>query len=243
MTQDNLKGVFLGRTLVQTNGVIGGAKHVFVPLEGYKNELVFPLFGGQVKNPFKGAAKIFAGDLMEYRTNDDGVKPEIYILKTFKVKSSVSTTLKIYRDGFKHIPFVGDILMKAPASIGGTGGATAVTAVKKTTDDGGNVWEITLADTNIGTLSDGDILVEAAEAGTAKAMLVKNINAVAPCDYDFLYEPVADASSDDDFESARYFLTPALGGNMFKSKMSPLPACVDEFNKSSVNGWFRIEGY
>ena len=87
-TKDNMTGVFLGRTLVQQHGEIGGARSVFVKLQGNKNELVFPTFGGQIKNPFKGQAKLYAGDLCEYRTDENGVKPQIFILKTFEVKSA-----------------------------------------------------------------------------------------------------------------------------------------------------------
>ena len=242
LTENGYNGVFLGRSLFQAKGDTGGAKHVFVKWQGSKDDLVYPTFGGQVMNPFKGAAKLFAGDLMEIRYDEKGLNPSIYLLKTYKVKSLASTTLKIYRDRYSHIPFVGDVLMKAPATIGGTGGATAISAVKKSTDAGTDVWDITLADTNIGTLADGDILVEAVEAGTGKAMLVKTINAVAACDYDFLYSPVADTSDDDEFGEARYFLTPAVAATMYKKQMSPYPECVEVFNISNFNGQFHLDG-
>lgn len=236
-------GEFLGRTLVQVRGTIGGARNVFVKWQGSKDDLVFPTFGGRIMNPFKGQAKIYAGDLFEYRTDENGKNPVLYILKTYKVKSLASTTLKIYRDGYSHIPFVGDVLMKAPATIEATGGASTVTAVKQTTDAGKDVWELTISDENIGTLTDGDILVEAAEAGTGKKMLVQSINAVAPCDYDFMYSQVANpASEEDDFDNARYFLTPAIAGTMYKSKMSPVPACCEVFNLSNINGQFHVDG-
>lgn len=241
-TIDNLTGVFLGRTLIQQKGEIGGSRYVFVKLQGQKNDLVFPTFGGKVMNPFKGAAKIYAGDLFEYRTNDEGLKPEIYILKTYKVKSMSGTTIKIYRDGYKHIPFVGDVLMKAPDTIGAQGGqASVVTAVVKDQDAGTDVWEVTV-DTEISGLVDGDILVEAKDkAQTATGtMLVQNINAVAPYDYDFLYYPAA-TDNNDDFEKARYYLTPALGGTMYVNKMSPMPNCVLDLNKCNINGWFKVE--
>lgn len=241
-TIDNLTGVFLGRTLIQQKGEIGGSRYVFVKLQGQKNDLVFPTFGGKVMNPFKGAAKIYAGDLFEYRTNDEGLKPEIYILKTYKVKSMSGTTIKIYRDGYKHIPFVGDVLMKAPETIGARGGqASVVTAVVKAQDSNVDVWEVTV-DTEISGLVDGDILVEAKDkTQTATGtMLVQNINAVAPYDYDFLYYPAA-TDSNDDFEKARYYLTPALGGTMYVNKMSPMPECVLDLNKCNINGWFKVE--
>lgn len=226
-----LSGVFFGRTLIQQRGKMGGSRHVLVKLQGVKNELVFPTFGGQLQNPFGGAAKIYAGDLFEFRTDDAGVNPKVYLLKTFKVKSASDTTVIIERDGFKHIPFVGDSLMVAPEEIGGAGTAATVTGVKATSD----TWELTL---NVSlTASEGDILVEADAEGN---MLVKDINAVAPCDYDCLYAPAV-AGDKEDFDKARYFIAPALGGLMYTKKMSPMPACVLKLNKCNINGWFKVE--
>lgn len=227
-------GVFLGTVMLQQRGEFGGARSVFVKLQGVKNDLVFPTFGGQLANPFKGKAKIFAGDLMEYRVNADGFKPSIYLLKTYKVKSQSGTKVVIYKDGYKHIPFVGDILMKAPDTLGGTGKAYTVTAV--TVNAEGN-WELTFG-TAIDSVVDGDILVEGASASATAKMLVERINAVAPCDYDCFYDP---ASNSDDFDGARYMLTPALAGTMYVHRMSPVPACVLVHNKCDVNGWFKVD--
>lgn len=244
MNTEGLRGNFFGRTLVQQRGEIGGARDVFVKLGGLKNDLIFPTFGGRVMNPFKGAAKIYAGDLIEYRTDDKGVKPEIYLLKTYQVaKTTTGTTIQIVRDGYKHKPFVGDVLMKAPDTMGGTGAAYTITAVvaKNNGGDASNekVWEITVG-TALGSLNKGDILVEAEEENASGSMLVKNINAVAPCDYDFLHSDPSDPSDEtDEFDKARYYMTPALGGLMYKHKMSPVPACVEKAcNEVKVNGWF-----
>ena len=231
----NPNGVFMGTTMLQSHLTIGGARSVFVKLQGVKKDLVFPTHGGQLANPFKGKAKFFAGDLMEYRPDSHGVHPSIYLLKTYKVKSQSGTKVVIYKDGFKHVPFVGDILMKAPASIGGTGKAYAVTAVSVNSD--GN-WELTFG-TAIDSVSDGDILVEGKETGTNKEMLVKRINCVAPCDYDCFYDP---ATSSSDFDGARYMMTPALIGTMIEAKMSPVPACVKALNKCDIPGWFKVDG-
>ena len=76
-------GFFGGRSLVQQSGSKGGARHVFVKIDDIKDDLVFPTGGGQVMNPFPGAAKIYAGDLMEFRTDDNGLKGKVYILKTY----------------------------------------------------------------------------------------------------------------------------------------------------------------
>lgn len=224
----------MGTTLLQSHGSYGGAKSVFVKLGGSgKDDLLFPTHGGRLMNPFKGAARIFAGDLFEYRTDANGENPEVYLLKTYKVKSQSGTTVVIYKDGYKHIPFVGDVLMKAPNVIGGTGKAYTVSAVAVNSD--GN-WELTF-NTAIDSVVDGDVLVEAKEEAAEGEMLVKVVNSVAACDYDCFYAPAVDAN---DWEGARYHISPALGGLMYTNKMSPMPACVLSLNKCDVNGWFRV---
>lgn len=239
LTENGYNGVFFGRSLFQAKGDTGGAKHVFVKLQGEKNNIVYPTFGGRVMNPFKGAAKFFAGDLAEFRTDENGLNPSYYLLKVYKVKSQSGTTVNLYRDRYTHIPFAGDILMKAPATIGGTGTAGAVTAVAKGNDGATDTWVLTV-DSNLTGLNDGDILVEGTEVGASANMLVQNINSVAGCDYDFLYSPAADPTDDDEFGDVRYNVALQLGGLMWKSKMSPIPACVEVFNQANVNGWFEV---
>ena len=226
-------GVFRGRKTIQKSGSIGGSRAVFVKLQGNKNELVYPTFGGFLKNPFKGTAKAFAGDLFEYRTDEDGVNPELYLLKTYLVESVSGTTVNIVRDGYKHIPFVGDKIGVAPEEIGSSMTAVTITAVAKSKVGNVDVWACTVS----GTLSaeKGDVLVEADADGK---MLVKNINAVAPTDLDMFDAPATD---DEDFDNARYSYAPALGGIMYVSKMSPMPECVLKLNTCRVNGWYQVQ--
>lgn len=235
-------GYFGGRSLAQQTGSKGGARHVFVKLDDIKDDLVFPTGGGQVMNPFPGAAKIYAGDLMEFRTDDNGLKGKIYILKTYEVVAYDAPTkkLSVVRDGYHHIPFIGDTLTVAPSTIGGTGEKlTVVARTKTTTTDGKDVWELTLSAAATTAPKKGDILVESDADGK---MLVKNINAVAAWDYDFLWSEAADPDASTlDFEAARYFLTPTLRGTMYIKKMSPLPDCVKALNLANINGWFRID--
>jgi hypothetical protein len=227
-------GVFRGRKTIQRSATIGGARSVFVKLQGNKNELVYPTFGGYIMNAPKGAPdKVFAGDLVEYRTDENGVNPEIYILKTFLVESASGTTVNIVKDGFKHIPHVGDKVGVAPEEIGGKMTAVTVTAVKPSKVGNVEVWAVT---TNSAlTASKGDVLVEADADGN---MMVKHINAVCPTDLDMFD---AAATGDEDFDGARYSYTPALGGLMYTNKMSPLPECVKKINQAKVNGWFQIQ--
>ena len=229
---ENQFGVFRGRKLVQTSGEVGGARSVFVKIKGIKNELVYPTFGGKVMNPPKGYGfKFYAGDLFEYRTNEKGVAPEVYLLKTYLVESASGSTVNIVRDGYKHKPFVGDVIGVAPAEIGGEMTEVTVTAVSESKVGDVAVWALTVNGSI--SASKGTILVEGDGEGN---MLVKNVNGVADCDGSML-EP----ASDDEFEGARYHYTPALGGIMYAHKMSPMPACVLKENQCKVNGWFQIQ--
>lgn len=233
MINDYQIGAFRGRKLIQRRGEVGGAKSVFVKLQGIKNELVYPTFGGQIKNPFKGAAKMFAGDLCEYRTNDKGVKPEIFILKTYLVESVSGSVVNIVKDGYKHIPFVGDKIGVAPDEIGGAVTAVTINSIKVAKVGDVDVWACTCSATL--AAEKGDVLVEADAEGK---MMVKAINGVFDADADMLDAP---STGDDDFDGARYMYTPALGGIMYTHKMSPMPKCVLDLNIAKVNGWFQIQ--
>lgn len=234
MINETQYGAFRGRKLIQTRGEIGGQKSVFVKVKGIKNELVYPTFGGKVMNPPKGFGfKMFAGDLVWFKTNDKGVKPEVYFLKTYLVESVAGSVVNIVRDGYKHKPFVGDVLGVAPEEIGGAMTSATITAVKEAKVGDVNVWACTMNATL--TAEKGDVLVEADGDGK---MLVKNINAVMDSDADML-DPAS--VGEDDFDGARYHYTPALGGLMYAWRMSPVPACVLALNQSKINGWFQIQ--
>jgi hypothetical protein len=226
-------GYFRGRKTTQRRGTVGGARSVFVKLQGNKNELVYPTFGGYIKNPFKGTAKLFAGDLIEYRTDNDGVNPEIYILKTYLVESASGTTVNIVKDAYKHIPFVGDKIGVAPSELGGEMTAVTINSIKTSKVGDVEVWACTCSAAL--TTKKGDVLVE---ADGSNKMMVKAINAVAPTDLDMFDAP---ATGDEDFDGARYSYTPALGGIMYISKMSPMPACVLAENQAKINGWYQIQ--
>lgn len=233
-------GYLPGRALVQARGSIGGHRYVFVKLQmSGKDALVFPTTGCVIKNPFKGNARAFAGTLFEY--NPDGTG---YILKSYAVAKATAeatdTDIYLKRDGYSLIPFVGDILMVAPTTLTGKGTAVTVTAVKAETDaTAGDVWKVTLSAT-LGALTTSSVLVEAKEAGASKDAMVTNPNSYLPCDFDFVFDP---AASDNDFDGARYLITPALAlGDVFlyTDRMQPLSAALKGLNKSKVNGWFNI---
>lgn len=233
-------GYLPGRALVQARGSIGGHRYVFVKLQmSGKDALVFPTTGCVIKNPFKGNARAFAGTLFEY--NPDGTG---YILKSYAVAKATAeatdTDIYLKRDGYSLIPFVGDILMVAPTTLTGKGTAVTVTAVKAETDTtAGDVWKVTLSAT-LGALTTSSVLVEAKEAGESKEAMVTNPNSYLPCDFDFVFDP---AASDNDFDGARYLITPALAlGDVFlyEDRMQPISAALKALNKSKVKGWFNI---
>lgn len=239
-------GTFAGSVLAQTSDGIGGYKKVFVNLSGPAPSPQYPLYGGILVNPFKGHGKIYAGDLVEYTT--DG---KCKLLKTYEIgkatKESTDTDIYISSGAnangsvFRHIPFVGDFLMKAPNTLTGKGTAVTVTAVEKTFDAKGKQdgWKVTIS-AALGSLAKGDVLVEAsAGTGSVQAM-VTNPNCYVEVDYDC---PATPATGDDDFEGARYLFTPnIMMGNRFAyiALMSPLPASVKSINTSRIEGWFKL---
>lgn len=236
-------GVFAGTVLIQAHGSLGGSRNVFVKLQtSSKNGLVYPTVGGVLTNPFKGNAKIFAGDLIEYDPGiEDDASATVKILKSYEVAADAAegTEILIVRDGFHHIPFVGDFLMAAPKNLTTKGTAVTVTAVEATTDAAaGDVWKLTLSAAL--AVKKGDVLVEASAGTGSVTAMVTNPNAYAPCDFDFVYNP---AASTDDFEGARYLFTPCLAGPytvLYTSKMSPIPQAVLALNTSKVKGWFAL---
>lgn len=240
----NNSGFLAGRALIQAHGEIGGLRYVFVKLIGAsKDAFRAPTSGGKLLNPFKGNAKIYAGDFMEYDPGIDGNNgATVKILKSYQVAKAVGetdTSVLIVRDGYKHIPFVGDNIMVAPETLDGTGKAVTVTAVEATTEAGADVWKLTLS-AAIGAVGKDVVLVEAEAAGDDKKPMVTNPNSYAQCDYDFLFSP----STGDPFEDgARYMITPFLANDdtvMYIDRMSPIPPAIKALNKSRVNGWFHL---
>lgn len=234
-------GFMPGTAIVQASGSIGGARHVFVKYQSAaKNGLIMLPIGGILANPFKGVAKAYAGDLCEYIPATASAGTTIKLLKTYKVVSSANSgkTVNIVRDGFKHIPFVGDILMVSGATLEAKGTGSTVTAVKATTVSSTDVWELTLS-TALTTVKD-DVLVEADKEGADAVAVVQNPNSYLPCDYNFVFSP---NTSGTDINGAQYHIDACLANDDTKiiiDKASPLPKAVLALNKSRINGWFNL---
>ena len=239
--QANGGAVFTGRTLIQAHGSIGGHKNVFVKLvKGSKDALCYPTTGGILKNPFKGRAKIYAGDLIEYTPNiNNTTGAEVKILKFYELAkdaTNTDTTIKLVRDGYHHIPFVGDTIMVGQKDFTTKALGVTITAVEKGTEDTADVWNVTLSATLAVVLKQGNILVEAEKAGASVSPMVTNPNAYADKDMDFLYD--ANMEGLDDLQ---YMLTPALAQEdtvIDLVAIGNLPPAVLALNKSRVKTWF-----
>lgn len=127
--------------------------------------------------------------------------------------------------------------MKAPDTIGGKNKAYTVQSVTEGNEGSQDIWTVVF-NTELDDLSDGDILVEAESENATGTMLVKNISAVAPCDYDFVYYPMT--GNYKEVNKVRVNITPMLHSTMYIHKMSPMPKCVLALNKSRINGWYEV---
>ncbi len=235
--------VNLGRTLIQAHGSIGGHKNVFVKLiKSSKDAFCYPTTGGIMTNPFKGRAKIYAGDLVEYTPNQGAsAGATVKVLKYYEVAKAATnsdTSIYLVRDGYHHIPFAGDNIMVGAKTFATKGTGVTVTAVEKTTESDKEVYKVTLSATLGAALKVGDILVEAASAGSSVLPMVTAPNAYADKDMDFLYDP---NTGDDDFEGAKYLFTPCLANEdtvLDLNAVGTLPPAVLAINKCSTPGWF-----
>ena len=235
-----------GTVLLQSEMEIGGQRHVFVNLPGaVKEAFRRPPIGGVLKNPFPGPAKIYAGDLIEHSLGfSDNSGGTVKILKSYEVavadSAGTATAIYVTRDGYHHIPFVGDNLMIAQKDFATKGKGVAVTAVEATTQGDKDVWKLTLSEA-LGALAVGAVLVEAASKGASVLPMVTNPNCFAPCDVDM---PFYTQTGSDKWHQPRSLNDYCLLGTdvvMWKSKMSPRPPAVEAMNKSRYAEWWYAE--
>lgn len=191
------------------------------------------LLGGTILNPKKGFDHLYAAQLVQY-TPAQGC----LIFRSFAVKTATAAatdkTIYINGDGFSDAPEVGMIIMKAPATATGTGQSGKVTAV--TYDATNEKFTVTL-DTALGSLSVGDILVEA--TGTAAAAsatpLVPKPNTFIEADRDLM--PTEGFGIDG---TANYSISTVYNKQAWIERMQPLPAYVLANNRSLIDGIFWI---
>lgn len=235
-----------GAVVLQSEMTIGGQRHVFVDLPGaVKEAFRRPPIGGLLKNPFPGPAKIYAGDLIEHSLGfADASGGTVKVLKSYEVAKATAgatdTAIYITRDGYHHIPFVGDNLMVGQKTFTTKAKGVTVTAVTEEEQDGKEVWKLTLSET-LGTLTVGTVLVEASASGANVLPMVTNPNCFAPCDVDM---PFFTQTGSDKYHAPRYFNDFCLLGTdvvMWKSRMSPIPPALEAMNKSRYPEWWYAE--
>ena len=195
------------------------------------------LLGGTIMNPNKGFGHLWAAQLVQYTPGAGCL-----IFRSFAVHTATSaatdTTLYFKADGLSDAPEVGQLIMKAPASATGTGQSGKITAVEY--DATNEKFEVTV-DTALGSLSVGDVIVEAngtAASASAKP-LVPNPNTFIEADRDLL--PIEGYGLSQGKKSyTNYSISTVYNKQAWIARMQPLPSYVLEKNRSYIDGIFWI---
>lgn len=191
------------------------------------------LLGGTILNPKKGFDHLYAAQLVQY-TPAQGC----LIFRSFGVKTATSaatdTTIYINGDGYGDAPEVGMLIMKAPSAATGTGQSAVVTAVVY--DETNEQFAVTLS-VALGSLSAGDILVEAAgdEASASATVLVPKPNTFIEADRDLMPTEGFGLNG-----QANYSISTVYNKQAWIARMQPLPAYVLANNRSLIDGIFWI---
>ena len=191
------------------------------------------LLGGTILNPKKGFDHLYAAQLVQY-TPAQGC----LIFRSFGVKTATSaatdTTIYINGDGYGDAPEVGMLIMKAPSAASGTGQSAVVTNVVY--DETNEQFAVTLS-VALGSLSAGDILVEAAgdEASASATVLVPKPNTFIEADRDLMPTDGFGLTG-----QANYSISTVYNKQAWIARMQPLPAYVLANNRSLIDGIFWI---
>ena len=191
------------------------------------------LLGGTILNPKKGFDHLYAAQLVQY-TPAQGC----LIFRSFGVKTATSaatdTTIYINGDGYGDAPEVGMLITKAPSAATGTGQSAVVTAVVY--DEANEQFAVTLS-VALGSLSAGDILVEAAgdEASASATVLVPKPNTFIEADRDLMPTEGFGLNG-----QANYSISTVYNKQAWIARMQPLPAYVLANNRSLIDGIFWI---
>lgn len=190
------------------------------------------LLGGTILNPKKGFDHLYAAQLVQY-TPAQGC----LIFRSFAVvtatEAATDTDIYINGDGYSDAPEAGMLIMKAPSAATGTGKSAKVTAVEY--DSTTEQFKVTL-DTALGSLSVGDILVEASgtAASASATVLVPNPNTFIEADRDLM------PTDGYGMENANYAISTVYNKQAWIARMQPLPDYVLAKNRSYIDGIFWI---
>ena len=191
------------------------------------------LLGGTILNPKKGFDHLYAAQLVQYTPTQGCL-----IFRSFGVKTATSaatdTTIYINGDGYGDAPEVGMLIMKAPSAATGTGQSALVTNVVY--DEANEQFAVTIS-VALGSLSAGDILVEAAgdEASASATVLVPKPNTFIEADRDLMPTEGFGITG-----QANYSISTVYNKQAWIARMQPLPAYVLANNRSLIDGIFWI---
>ena len=214
----------------ETSKKVRGGKFVWVK-DSNGEQRGNVLLGGTILNPNKGFGHLWAAQLVQYTPGQGCL-----IFRSFAVKtnaSSSATTIYIKGDGYSDAPEVGQLLMKAPTTTTTTGQSGKVTAVVY--DEANEQFAVTV-DTSLGTLTAGDILVEASgtAASDSATVLVANPNTFIEADRDLM------PTEGYGIENANYSISTVYNKQAWIARMQPLPTYVLAKNRSYIDGIFWI---
>lgn len=239
----------------ETSRKVRGGKWVWVK-DGNGEQRGNVLLGGTILNPNKGFGHLWAAQLVQYTPGEGCL-----IFRSFSVKANAAsnaTTIYLNADGYSDVPEVGMYLMVAPDELTVTtaeadttsgevtfttadyeGTYAKVTAVEY--DEANERFEVTLANA-LGTLTAGDILVEADAAADAAlvsptgsaGVLVPNPNTFIEADRDLM------PTEGYGIENANYSISTVYNKQAWIARMQPLPSYVLDKNRSYIEGIFWI---
>lgn len=180
--------------------------------------------GAVVTNPPALGGMIYEGDVAEF----DFSTKEAKHLKVFVVAKAVSDTdtkVMVKRGDFYHKLESGLKLCAVPSTLSTAVTGVAVGTVTSEVDStAGAVYSFAITADAFGELSVGDILLEAAAAGTS-TLLLTNPNTIFKTD---IYIDSIPATSDDDYDGARYPAALYNAATLYGANISTLPTIIKE---------------
>lgn len=201
-------------------GTVSGGKVVIL-----NNQLLAELpVGAVVTNPPALGGLIYEGDVAEF----DFSTKEAKHLKVFVVAKAVSDTdtkVMVKRGDFYHKLVAGLNLCPVPLTLStAVTGVTVGTVTSEVDSTAGAVYSFAITADAFGELSVGDILLEAEASGTS-VLLLTNPNTIFKTD---IYIDSVPATSDDDYEGARYPSALYNVATIYGANISALPTIIKE---------------
>jgi len=161
-----VNGLNIATVVGSKSQTVNGGKHVID--HTYPEHMVTD--GAYVTNPPAQGGMIYEGDLGYFDYNTNTVK-HMKVFVSNAIAASGATAIEVKAGDTYHIPEVGEVLAIAPSNFS-TGTVTGRTVLSATLHSTGAYYTLTLDGALGVALAVGTALIEAAEAGTEKSVLV-----------------------------------------------------------------------